>query len=355
MQTESWLRSYQEQARPLVQKFFAKWQAKATHVGQLPKGLIERYATLYPKGKQHRGALMVLGYELAGGKNKTDILQASLLAELFQTAILIADDIFDEDDLRRGSPTIHRQWEKVFVIKDRGKREAQGRNLAFTTTIIGLYLAPLALQDSHFSERIKQKALEYFFTQNIYLGWGEALDISTPHQSFGEKKDAAQMIHDYKAVGYSAVNPLHLGALLTGVKNKVWFANLDRYGICLGRIFQIQDDIIGSFGHPEETGKAADSDIRQARWTILTEILWEKANKKDRKLLKRLFEKPERNNQDVVRIKSLMQRYKVAELARAKARSYLVEGEKLIPQIAKNSEHQEILTNLLKFMLERTK
>jgi len=223
------------------------------------------------------------------------------------------------------------------------------------TTIIGLYLAPLALGKTGFFPQLKQKALNYFFSRMTYLGWGEALDISAPFQKLVEKKNSARMIHDLKTVDYSAVVPLHLGALLAGKGEGKWLKNLDHYGICLGRIFQIQDDIIGSFGDPQKTGKADDSDLKGARWTILIEILWQKANAQDRKLLKQLFEKNKRTGKEVTRIKNLMRKYQVTARARKKAEKYFHQAIKIIPWISRNKEDEKTLNNLLKFMLERTK
>lgn len=355
MRTKELLRNYQEQAKPFYERFFADWKKQAKKTAGLSWEMIDRFARLYPKGKQHRGALVVLGYQLAGGRNKRDILQASLLIELFHTAILIADDVFDEDERRRGGLTIHRQWEKYFEIRDLALRQAYGRNMALTTTIIGLYLAPLALAKTGFSPQLKQKVFNYFFSRMTYLSWGEALDISVPFQKLMEKKNSARMIHDLKTVDYSAVVPLHLGALLAGKGEGKWLKNLDRYGICLGRIFQIQDDIIGSFGDSQKTGKADDSDLKGARWTMLIEILWQKAGIQDKKLLKQLFEKTQREENEVDKIKALMKKYQIVKLTQEKAKEYLKEGLEIIPRISGNKEDEKTLINLLKFMLERTR
>jgi len=355
MRTEELLRDYQEQVKPFYDRFFADWKKQAKKTNKLSWEMIDRFARLYPKGKQHRGALVVLGYQLAGGRNRQDILQASLLVELFHTAILIADDVFDEDERRRGGLTVHRQWEKHFKIRDLALKQAYGRNMALTTTIIGLYLAPLALTKTDFSPQLKEKVFNYFFSRMTYLGWGEALDISAPFQKLVEKKNSARMIHDLKTVDYSAVVPLHLGALLAGKEEGKWLKNFDRYGVCLGRIFQIQDDVIGSFGDPQKTGKADDSDLKGARWTILIEILWQKANTQDRKLLKQLFEKNKRTGKEIAKIKSLMRKYQVTAEARKKAEKHFQQAVKTIPRISRNKEDEETLINLLKFMLERTR
>src|SRR5436309_11932016 len=58
-------------------------------------------------GKRLRGALLVVGHEAAGGRRE-DALDASLGVELLHAYLLIHDDFMDQDDVRRGGPTLHR-------------------------------------------------------------------------------------------------------------------------------------------------------------------------------------------------------------------------------------------------------
>ena len=44
---------------------------------------------------------------------------------------------------------------------------------------------------------------------------------------------------------------------------------ISEYGIKIGQAFQIQDDILGSFGDTKVTGKAADGDIKEGKKTML--------------------------------------------------------------------------------------
>src|SRR5256886_8121503 len=58
-------------------------------------------------GKRLRGALLLVGHEAAGGRRE-DALDASLGVELLHAYLLIHDDFMDQDDVRRGGPTLHR-------------------------------------------------------------------------------------------------------------------------------------------------------------------------------------------------------------------------------------------------------
>src|SRR3954451_923194 len=58
-------------------------------------------------GKRLRGALVVLGHQAGGGAREA-ALDASLGVELLHAYLLIHDDFMDQDDVRRGGPTMHR-------------------------------------------------------------------------------------------------------------------------------------------------------------------------------------------------------------------------------------------------------
>lgn len=355
MQTGVLLQTYRREVELIYTDFFTTWEDRAKRAGNIPREMIRKFANLFPKGKLFRGALTVLGYELAGDKKDQDILRASLLVEVLHTALLIADDVFDNDDLRRGEPAVHKQWEKHFTSMSAETQKTQGQNMAFNTTIVGLYLAPLVFEGTKFSPETKLTALSYFFKKSIQTGWGEALDIVSPYQTLEKKRAQSQKIHDYKTVEYSGVLPLHLGALLAGKTDQNWLAKLDEYGECLGRIFQIQDDIIGSFGNKTVTGKADDGDIRQAKWTMLLDILFETAESSELTQVKALLEKDSRSEEDIVFIKSIMAKYGIVEKAKTMAEDYLKKGLALISEITQDKEYQDTMENTLGFMLEREK
>ncbi|NMC35866.1 hypothetical protein GYA49_02360 [Candidatus Beckwithbacteria bacterium] len=348
MQIEDFLQDYQSKVKPYWQNFFSSWQKQAKQTGVIPEQILEKFVELYPKGKQFRGALVVLAYHLSGGKRQACIYKASMMVELLQTAGLIADDVYDNDEVRRGQPTIHIQWAQ-------DKPLHYGYSMAFNTANIGFYLAPLALEHTNFEPDVKIKALNYFFKKAVEVGWGQGWDMSTPYISLAAKQSSAQYIHDFKTVSYSGVLPLMLGAILAGQQDKKWLATLEQYGQCLGRIFQIQDDIIGSFGDESQTGKTNSGDIREAKWTVLIEILYQKLKEADKKTFERLFAKKVRNDQNIATIKQFMRTYKVVEAAQSQAQDYFEEGLKLIPELTDNKKHQDTLKNLLEFMLSRNK
>lgn len=367
MDTKTFLQTYQNQVKPYYNQFFKYWKAEAKKAGTLPTEMLDKFIDIYPRGKQLRGALSVLGYQVSGGKDMEQMHKASIVVELLETSILIADDIFDKDEIRRGVPTIYRQWEKKLP-----KQKELAQNIAFITALNGYYLALHALSLTKFSPHIIQKALEFYTRSGIFTGFGEAMDIYTPAQTIKQKQSSTDNIHKYKTIWYSAILPLKFGAILANASD-ARLSKIENYAQILGSIFQIQDDILGSFGDPAITGKANDQDIKEGRWTILIEGLFQTLSKnslmqktetkqvsagefkKDLEKLKQIMQKSNRTYSDIKIIKQLLTNYQVVDKAKQKAQSLLNEGLKIIAKITKNQDQQDTLKNLLYFVLERKK
>jgi len=181
------------------------------------------------------------------------------------------------------------------------------------------------------------------------------LDISSSFQNLSDKQNSSALIHKYKTVNYSAVSPLLFGVTLADCKNKKLTRNLVSYGENLGKIFQIQDDILGTFGEPDKMGKSNESDLKEGRWTILVETLHKQAKVADRKTLLTTLTKKKRNLKDVEKIKKLMQKYDILTKAQVKAQAYLYKGLEIIPEITDDQDHRDTLQNLLEFMIKREK
>src|SRR5262245_42710705 len=86
--------------------------------GDGPAGLMEamRYSLLAP-GKRLRPLLVILAAEAAGGDGSS-ALPAAAAVEMVHTYSLIHDDLpaMDDDDLRRGRPTCHKQFGEATAI-----------------------------------------------------------------------------------------------------------------------------------------------------------------------------------------------------------------------------------------------
>ena len=96
---------------------------------------------------------------------------------------------------------------------------------------------------------------------------GQYLDVLGTARA-GTDLASARRIARYKSGKYTIERPLHLGAALAGRGDEL-AAALSAYGDPLGEAFQLRDDILGTFGDSERTGKPVGDDLREGKPTPL--------------------------------------------------------------------------------------
>ena len=248
----------------------------------------EDLADLNEGGKMLRGVLVGLGYRLAGGaaddenENPSDPL--ALAFEIFQTGILIHDDIIDNASTRRGKFTVHERYKKrLDARKTRMLAEVDGpsdvaRAAAICVGDLGIYHANLMLAQSYSSRACLGDLISYFDETVIRTIRGELLDVALPYELQDESYDEEERkklleksireIYQLKTSCYSIIGPLHLGMMLAGAGEEELRA-MDRFADEIGIAYQIMDDILGIYADAGYLGKDVGSDIMEFKQTIL--------------------------------------------------------------------------------------
>ena len=250
----------------------------------------EDLADLNTGGKMLRGMLVNLGYQIAvhmNGEAACNAAESDMLAlafEIFQTGVLVHDDIIDNAGTRRGKITVHRRYEHRLNVRET-KMVAAGEkpgNLAKSAAIcvgdLGIYYANKQIVDNYAQNEHLAVLIGYFDDIVLQTIRGELLDVVLPYEiqddkySPEEKKKLLEKsiwdIYYLKTAGYSVIGPLHLGMILGGADEKQ-MKSLDRVAEDIGIAYQIMDDILGVFADPEKLGKDVGSDITEFKQTIL--------------------------------------------------------------------------------------
>lgn len=223
-------------------------------------------------GKLIRGVLTYLGYHLL--KEDPDYaLGLSLAYEVFQTAILIHDDIIDNDNQRRGKDTVHYATSKKYskYSNDEELVNHLSKSIAICVGDYGLFEASRILAKEYKNDTNFGKVLEYFSNIEVHTVEGEIIDTILP---FNEKcnlksnnlEEDIMTIYRLKTAYYTIIGPLSLGVILAGGDHEK-IADIEKFGEKIGIAFQIQDDILGIYS--DEIGKIKGSDIKEYKQTIL--------------------------------------------------------------------------------------
>ena len=239
---------------------------------------LQQFVSSNKGGKFLRACLIALGYQ-SFGNDDDNYLALGCALELFQTSILIHDDIIDKADKRRGLDTIPVKYQKIYgdPIKDgndfEGKRKDIGNSMALCLGDLGFYLALQIIVQNYRNNENLDRVLEYYNSVAIKTCEGEMVDVILPfyEEFYGEEDDLeshVMEIYKLKTAWYSVVGPYCMGAILGGLDDKK-VHKLEDALINLGVAFQIKDDLLGIYGDEKHIGKSVTSDVSEYKQTIL--------------------------------------------------------------------------------------
>ncbi|GAC1348054.1 MAG: polyprenyl synthetase family protein [Myxococcales bacterium] len=269
-------------------------------------------------GKRLRGALVLLGHEAAGGAPE-DALPASLGIELLHAYLLIHDDFMDRDELRRGGPTLH-----VALALEPG---ASGHLAASLAILAGSLCEAWALELVLAAPVPAARALaaaRHLSRALADVTVGQMLDLAAPLGPALSARGVLQ-IEELKTGSYTFELPLLVGALLAGASERV-LAALRGYARPLGQAFQIADDLLGTFGAPEVTGKSSANDLREGKRTLLVARALAQASPADAAALREGLGRPGMTDKEAEELRDILRRCGAEAAARADAERLCAEA-----------------------------
>jgi farnesyl diphosphate synthase len=199
-------------------------------------------------GKRLRPLLIYATGEVLGVPART-LDPGAAAVELVHAYSLAHDDLpaMDDDDLRRGQPTVHKKFDEALAILAGDAMQA----LAFyvLTHDAEAGLEPL--------QRLKMIELLADAGGSRGMAGGQAIDLQSTGQRLSVAELEAMHIHKTGAlIRASVLMACYAGAPL----DSAHLSALDQYGKALGLAFQIQDDILDIEGDTLETGKNTGKD-----------------------------------------------------------------------------------------------
>ncbi|MDD9378638.1 polyprenyl synthetase family protein [Streptomyces sp. ZAF1911] len=219
-------------------------------------------------GKRLRPAFCVSGYLAAGGtadeRDAADtetVVAAAAALELLHVFALIHDDIMDNSDTRRGTPTVHAKHAALHA-----ERGWAGEHRRFGEGI-GILAGDLALSYANrLASGLTGPALRIWNDLVTEVIIGQQLDIALAAELTADPA-LSRWVAVCKSGRYTIHRPLALGAAIAGRPElQVPF---EEYGVAAGEAFQLRDDLLDAFGDGVATGKPAGLDLVEHKMTLL--------------------------------------------------------------------------------------
>lgn len=266
-------------------------------------------------GKRLRPALVELAYRACGGRSEAAPLRLGLATELLHTYLLIHDDVMDRAALRRGRATTH----AAFAERHEARRPVERRR--GDADHFGLSVAILAGDLAHgFAVELSRPAREggeggwaegdpaavaaAFDAMCEEVIGGQYLEMLLPHHAEPTEDELLRVLR-LKSGRYTVARPVELGALLAGAGEGV-VTGFRRWGEAAGEAFQLQDDVLGTFGDSGAVGKPVASDLAEGKHTFLVRHALEGAAPEDREWLRTALGRGELAAGDLERARAVL-------------------------------------------------
>lgn len=217
--------------------------------------------SLLAGGKRIR-PVMMLQVIRSYDQNYLKYLDVACAIEMIHTYSLIHDDLpgMDNDDLRRGNPTCHKQFDEATAILAGDGLLNEAVNVILNTDL---------------NAELKVKLLATLYQASGVNGmiFGQALDMKFENKL--ATRQELDLIHHHKT-GDLISTALKLGAIIACPDDQdVW----QEIGYKIGLAFQIQDDVLDVIGNSEILGKKVGSDQENHKSTYVTLIGVEQSQK----------------------------------------------------------------------------
>jgi octaprenyl-diphosphate synthase len=279
-------------------------------------------------GKKLRSIITLASSKINEYKGKHNIHLAACV-ELIHSATLLHDDVIDNSLIRRGKKTPNVIW---------GNQ---------TSILVGDYFLSRCFEimvDVGSTEILK--LLSNISTK---IAKGEVLQLQHKREVDITEQVYLNIITQKTASLFGAA--MKVGGCLAN-KSENEKKALQSYGVNLGIVFQISDDIL-DYNSTKIFGKDIGGDFYEGKITLPIIILFQKSNENEREEIKRYFINKTRTEKELSKILWLMKKYDVIEVCKKRAEYFSnVSSDSL--NIFKNSDIKNNLQELSFYLINRT-
>lgn len=302
--------------------------------------------------KRIRGTLAVLTYEMFGGTIKRDSYDVAAAIELVQNYLLLIDDVVDRSNQRRGRPTAHKIYLDEFSKATLSEEEKThvSNMLAVHVGLLASHLASEIMSQLAGDAEIVQQATEVFHRNILITCLGQINDLYSTYDHPDEKK----LLHNLsrKSSYYTFINPMQIGAVLAGADEKE-LISINDFGVAAGIAFQLQDDIIGMFGDPSDSGKSNMDDLREGKYTLLIQHLFEKCSEDETRFMKNALGNQSLTVDDANRARQILHDNEIDTYVIDMSRQYAHKAKEILLEQDWPEKYKSVLLQMLKSLENR--
>jgi octaprenyl-diphosphate synthase len=280
-------------------------------------------------GKRIRPLLTILVSRMFEYSGNIDIKLATAI-EFIHTATLLHDDVVDESKVRRNKPTANTIWGNKASI------------------LVGDFLFTQAFKLIVQSNSIL--AMNSISSAAGIVSQGEVSQLSKLNEKRIISISEYIKIIDSKTAALFGAS-CEVGAIITNQSFEIC-KNIKDFGINLGIIFQIVDDMLDYLGSSEQIGKNIGDDFFEGKVTLPLIMLDERLKSDE---ISQLIRKPSRNLEDFEYIRTLMIKYNIQNTINEFLIGWLERAKSLLNSIKINNRYKDYLTQLIEFTLIRSK
>lgn len=297
-------------------------------------------------GKAFRPSLCIAACRALGGRLH-EVLRTAAVLELYHNGFLIHDDVEDGSLLRRGEPTLHRDYGLPIAVN-------------VGDGIFALCLQPLldnmellglgkALRIMRTVARMARESVE-----------GQAIELNWVRQGHWQLRDRDYCLMCYKKTcWYTFIAPLQIGGIIAGAGD-AQLARLRKYATYVGIAFQIQDDLLNLTADEARYGKEIGGDLWEGKHTIMLLHMMRSAAPAERARAANILQRPRphKREEHIAYLYRLIEKYESIDYARALTRLLAYKAHRVFQSIKEwmpPSVHRNFLLGMAEYVITRDK
>ena len=280
-------------------------------------------------GKRLRALLTLESAKLCGYRKGGRDINLAACVELIHAATLMHDDVIDNAEIRRGKKTLNTIWGNQSSI------------------LVGDYLLSRCFE--MMVEDGNLEVLRLLSSTSSEIAQGEILQLQHKGEIDMLEETYLKIISSKTASLFAAATKV--GAILAD-RNLKYKEALEFYGKNLGLTFQIADDTLDYNSELMSFGKKIGNDFFEGKITLPIILLYQKISDLDKIKLKSLFDKEERENDELDYVLDLIKKNNIIDDCYKKADHFINLAFNSL-SVFEESKEKEILKNLTSFSIKR--